>query len=683
MKPTNEPRTLVTSSTESTAFRVSEKNAGKIMQMLADGIYTDRILAVLREYSANAWDAHRMAGKSDMPIEVWVPTRELPFLKIRDRGPGLSHEDMFEIFCSYGESTKEDTNDAVGMLGIGSKSGFAYSDTFTVISYHGGSCRTYVAAKDDDDNSKLMLMSEEPSDETGLEIQIAAKMEDLYEFSTTASRLFRHFSPRPTININLPAEPDEQTVLQNGTITGSGGTWIAVMGCVPYRVDIQKLDAGKISRCLPNLSGSLFFDIGDVQISTSREELRYSTLTKDKLVTKFNDLVDEYVIHALEDLDRPEVTAWDKRLKVQVLAALDLPLPEEYQELAMMHAKITYAPGSFTLLHNTSVTTRITVTDRTRLLMDDTGNALTGYRLGHDDYIVRCADGASIADTRILLEAALAASGLTGATIELLSTLYWSAPYVKPKKVTNPKHKSRMFTLDPSGSYHAPFSAYWEIVERVPEDSDVHLVIEGFCGYDGFFREYRADAELAEYFGVTMPVIYGYKTSDRKPVLSAQLKGTEYRVWRETMIKGLLTDANIARVQEYFWHAPSDKFSSWPSDACRDRLIEELGADHPICVLLARQDSSKETSGFVGKLATLAKISVDTSEAGKAFAAIEERYPLLAGSLNNLWTQGYSGYSYAPHDREAWVDYVRLVDERAARTSQMHLSAPGLLSAVA
>ena len=68
---------------------------------------------------------------------------------VRDYGPGLSHDDMFRVFTRYGRSTKRDSNEVVGMLGIGSKSGFAYADTFTVVSRHGGRVRTYVAALDE------------------------------------------------------------------------------------------------------------------------------------------------------------------------------------------------------------------------------------------------------------------------------------------------------------------------------------------------------------------------------------------------------------------------------------------------------------------------------------------------------------------------------------------------------
>ena len=47
-----------------------------------------------------------------------------------------SREDIFDIYATYGESTKRFTNSQNGQLGLGCKSGFAYSNSFLVISYN-------------------------------------------------------------------------------------------------------------------------------------------------------------------------------------------------------------------------------------------------------------------------------------------------------------------------------------------------------------------------------------------------------------------------------------------------------------------------------------------------------------------------------------------------------------------
>ena len=111
-------------------FGISEKDQAHILQILRDRLYTNKILAVLREYGSNAWDEHRDAGIPDRPIKVALPTRLVPALVIRDYGRGLSESDVLNVYVKYGASTKRESDVAVGMLGIGAKSAFAYADSF-------------------------------------------------------------------------------------------------------------------------------------------------------------------------------------------------------------------------------------------------------------------------------------------------------------------------------------------------------------------------------------------------------------------------------------------------------------------------------------------------------------------------------------------------------------------------
>lgn len=132
----------------SAEFGISQKHAAHIMGILRSTLYSRKALAVLTEYGTNAWDEHRQAGIGDKPIHVVMPTAFKPTLKIRDFGRGLSEHDVLHIYTQYGESTKRDTNDAAGMLGIGCKAGFAYTDQFTVTSWHAGTKSVYVAVLD-------------------------------------------------------------------------------------------------------------------------------------------------------------------------------------------------------------------------------------------------------------------------------------------------------------------------------------------------------------------------------------------------------------------------------------------------------------------------------------------------------------------------------------------------------
>ena len=122
--------------------------------------YSDPATAVLREYAVNGFDSHVEAGIASRPISVTLPTKLEPHLTIRDYGKGLTPEQIENLFCSYGASSKRDSNDYTGCLGIGCKSAFAVTDSFTVTTFHGGKARTYNCYLDESEVGKAALLSE-------------------------------------------------------------------------------------------------------------------------------------------------------------------------------------------------------------------------------------------------------------------------------------------------------------------------------------------------------------------------------------------------------------------------------------------------------------------------------------------------------------------------------------------
>ena len=672
-KPTHQ--STVGGAMSSAAFGISEADGAHIMGILREGLYSDKILAVLREYGANAWDAHRMVGKETLPIKVTLPTHDNSNLRIRDYGPGLSHDDVFNVYTQYGASTKRGTDVAVGMLGIGSKSGFAYSDSFTIISRHGGTCRLYVASLGDDDTGAISLLAETPCDEsdTGVEIIIATEHSDRYEFQEKAVRLFQHFDPRPEINVDLPILDEERTTLPSGVMTPNEGSWVALMGCVPYRVNLDQLDAKAIPEAMRSTSGLLKFGIGEVQVSASREELKYTPATRRSIETKACALVDEFVTDALQQLESGKTDGWQTRLRVRVLGQMDLPLPEEWLALAEGHAKITYTPGDFTITSNGSAVTRLDVDADTRLLIDDTGNALAGYYLTKNDYVVR-SPGKTAVEIRAMLDVALVTSGLVGVKIALLSTLHWTAPVVKAKKGHNAKHRARMFRLVTASKTRSnAWSDCWEAVIRTPEVTDIYVVIEAFrpANYDKFFRDYKADKELAEGFGLTMPEVYAYKTTEKKPVDRKILKGQDYETWRMAIGPVLLTPERVSLIARY-WRTNQSNNHNIPTTSNLDYLAQNLGANHPIVVLFASLAATDDLDGVPNDslrlLAERCDLTWETSETHAEIEDMQRRYPLLQRTgFHSLWRVPYSwDKETSDNVREEWQDYVRMCDQKAA-----------------
>ena len=262
-------------------------DAVTIFRLLRDKIYSDKITAVIREYVANAVDAHSAAGQS-RAVDIYLPSFANQTFYVRDYGSGLSEEDVRDIYVMYGTSTKRSTNNEVGQLGLGCKSAFAYNDTFTVVSYQDGKAYTYTAYIDDSGVGKIRTMDISPTTEpSGVKVIIPVKASDVswfvskardalcyypQKFNVISGQTITYFDKKKQI-LHGVSGPAEWYITQNMEPT-------VVMGGIPYPLDAkQALDGSSVE---PWAQGScvIFVPIGAVDFAVSRELLEYTKRTK-------------------------------------------------------------------------------------------------------------------------------------------------------------------------------------------------------------------------------------------------------------------------------------------------------------------------------------------------------------------------------------------------------------------
>lgn len=144
--PSTLVNTAAVSSMPTMTSRVDPAGARRMMEMLSN-LYSDPKLACVREYVANAADASRVAG-TDQPVEVTIPTLLEPNLVITDHGTGMSMAEVEATFLAFAASTKRDSNDQVGGLGVGAKSAWAVAESFLIDTVKNGERTIVRAAKD-------------------------------------------------------------------------------------------------------------------------------------------------------------------------------------------------------------------------------------------------------------------------------------------------------------------------------------------------------------------------------------------------------------------------------------------------------------------------------------------------------------------------------------------------------
>lgn len=299
-----------------------------IFEILSGKIYSDKILAVVRELSCNAVDAHKAAGNTKA-FDVQLPTNIEPSFRIRDYGTGLSHEDVFNLYMTFGASSKRSSDSFIGGFGIGSKAPLAYTNAFTVNSFFNGEQRSYSVFIDEDGKPATMHIYTQKTDEpNGLEISVPVKASDIFQFERTCLRFYKFFTDiKPNflgkqIQINEPEYQNPSTVseLNYGFLKNpsylQGQT--AVVGNVAYPIDNnivynfikQKEDLVTTEKsCLlhimrNNFNVVYFFNVGDVDIAASREALSYTNKTFNTIINLLKNITQNLKKKITEEIEK-------------------------------------------------------------------------------------------------------------------------------------------------------------------------------------------------------------------------------------------------------------------------------------------------------------------------------------------------------------------------------------------
>lgn len=183
----------------------SMKQSAHAFKILTTSLYTNKERAVLREYFANAYDANVEAGSTD-PVRIQLPTQLEPNLVISDNGTGMDATQLTKLYTTFFESSKQASNDSIGGFGIGSKSGFALSETFTVTSVKNNQSTTIVAYIDGG-VPKLITTDESYTDSpNGTTVTIPISNKDVQQrLVNQAHSLFYYVPVLPTITLGSTA----------------------------------------------------------------------------------------------------------------------------------------------------------------------------------------------------------------------------------------------------------------------------------------------------------------------------------------------------------------------------------------------------------------------------------------------------------------------------------------------
>ncbi len=276
---------------ESAAFTIQA--SAKAFRALIDTLYTNKQRAVLRELLTNAYDAHIAAGIPDTPVEVTLPNEMSPTLIVRDFGIGMSKDTVLGLYSTLFASSKDTSNDQVGMIGIGSKSPFAVTDTYVVITAHQGEKNTFQVHMTASGVPAVTHVKSEPTTETGTTVRVPVTDVQLYRKEMTFVAL--GFPVRPKVSPQITV-PTPSLVLDNGAIEmyerralevfGSSTHYVR-QGSVLYPVQVSTASNDYIDPYYFSLIVTV--PIGTVDVAISREALSLDNASRKAVDAAFND----------------------------------------------------------------------------------------------------------------------------------------------------------------------------------------------------------------------------------------------------------------------------------------------------------------------------------------------------------------------------------------------------------
>ncbi len=322
LNSTPENQAILSNVGEVGEFRI--RNSAKAFSILSSGLYANKIKAIIRELSCNAVDSHVAAGKTDVPFEVHLPNALEPHFSIRDFGTGLDHDQVTNIYTTYFESTKTNSNAFIGALGLGSKSPFSYTDNFTVTAVKDGVKGIYSAFINGEGVPSIAKMMDEPTDDpSGVEIKFSVNDRfDFQKFKEEAVSVYKWFKLQPKITgatVTITQEKYETENLIQGVHVRENDRYrsksssIALMGNIAYPIDVPNPEQLGDVRRLLECGLVMEFGIGELDFQASREGLSYIPQTIESIKKKLTAVNDQLVTHIAKEADG-YANKWDRAI---------------------------------------------------------------------------------------------------------------------------------------------------------------------------------------------------------------------------------------------------------------------------------------------------------------------------------------------------------------------------------
>lgn len=264
-----------------------------LMQMLSKNLYSDDIGSTVRECASNALDSHRRAGTTDPIIVSFGANKDGNYeFSVEDFGIGLDAEDVKNIISKYGKSTKRNSANELGMMGLGFKAPLAYCSSFYFVCRKNGVERKYMMYEGEDVNTIDLLYETSTDQKNGVKVIVPVRF---YDRSSFVSKIKEQLAYFENVYFNVDGVDNDFTIMRHEHFQWSplstNSHLHICLDNVYYPIDFGKLGIDTIY-----FPVGLRFSLTDGLFPTpNRESLRYTTEAKAVIMKKLQSVANFFV----------------------------------------------------------------------------------------------------------------------------------------------------------------------------------------------------------------------------------------------------------------------------------------------------------------------------------------------------------------------------------------------------
>lgn len=278
---------------------IRSEDLGMALDAVSRNLYSNPIGSFVRELVSNAVDANRQNNSAELVKVNIYKEGNTWYFQVKDEGQGMTYEHFTNVYMRWFNSDKRENNEDIGGWGIGSKSPLSYKETYELTTIADGIEYEYIIIRQSPAPTATLLSQKSTNKKSGTTIRVEIDYDDLWKLSDECEKQLTYFNNVYVVNEfawydnNFKIIEADLFKVRNSNFPFGNQMHIA-LGQVAYPINWNTIGVNQI-----NIPIALKFNIGELPVTLSREEINYSdetvkSLIKQKIEIVYADLFNRF-----------------------------------------------------------------------------------------------------------------------------------------------------------------------------------------------------------------------------------------------------------------------------------------------------------------------------------------------------------------------------------------------------